>query len=145
MVLTEPEYDAYNLYPETIDNSYCGTNCDNERSKFTKSLYYGRTSYVDLSFDKNILSTNCDENCAFCLKEEESSCIICNFLYESLDNGRKKCLSEGKVPQIIGSTDEMTVIISEKSQKPSEIITNEITDISVSNQKTNIQTLKLDG
>jgi hypothetical protein len=37
MVLTEPDYDAYNLYPEIIDNSYCGTNCDNERNKFTKS------------------------------------------------------------------------------------------------------------
>ena len=145
MVLTEPEYDAYNLYPETIDNSYCGTNCENERNKFTKSLYYGRTSYVDLSFDKNILSTNCDENCAFCLKEEETSCIICNFLYESLDNGRKKCLSEGKVPQIIGSTDEMTVIISEKSQKPTEIITNKITDISIPNKETNIQSVKLIG
>jgi hypothetical protein len=23
MVLTEPEYDIYNLYPETIDNNYC--------------------------------------------------------------------------------------------------------------------------
>ena len=129
MVLTEPEYDDYNLYPETINNSYCGTNCDEEKSKFIKSLHHGRTSYVNISFDKNNISSNCSENCAFCLKEEkESPCIICNFLYESLDNGKRKCLNESEIPQTNLSTNEKTILISEEAPKPT-VSNKEITNI----------------
>ena len=147
MVLTEPEYDIYNLYPETIDKNYCGTNCEDERDIFAKSLYYGRTSYVDISFDKNIISNICGRNCAFCLKNSGSSCIICKFLYELLDNGEKKCLREGEVPKTKISTDEMTIIISEKDVKPTEVVTNKVTDLStettIFTKETNIQTGKL--
>ena len=147
--LTEPEYDIYNLYPEFIDKKYCGNNCTDERNKFEKSLYYGRTSYVDITFDKNKISSTCDENCAFCLKEESSSCIICDFLYELLDNGRKKCLRKDEVPKLITQTDKMTISISEKEMKTIEEAKNEITDISnetiLFTKETNIQTGKLIG
>ena len=147
MVLTEPDYDIYNLFPETIDNNYCGSDCDEERNKFTRSLYYGRTSYVDISFEKNKISSSCDENCAFCLTDEESSCIICKFLYESLDNGRKKCLMENEVPQTQASSTEITEIMTEEEIKSTEVVTNHATDIltetTVTTKETNIKTANL--
>ena len=129
MVLTEPEYEIYNKYPESIDNSYCGNDDNEERDYFGKNHYYGRISYCNININSNIVIKDCNENCEICINNDELTCVICKYLQEISDDGKKTCLNKDETPQ---------------KNTETEIITNQnnlktiITDIKLSTEVTNI-------
>ena len=118
MVVIEDEYDIYNQYPIEIDNNYCGGNCDDEIDNFSKQWYFGRISYCDITFNLEKITKDCDENCFLCIKGSDKNCIICNYLYEELPGGGKKCLGENEeIPQTeiikISTTENAIITTSE--------------------------------
>ena len=130
MVLKEPEYDIYNLYPIKINTTYCGgEECEDEKEIFSKQQYYGRISYCDIIFNLDILSQDCDdENCLICNKDTDKTCLICKYLYME-ENGKKLCLDENKIPP----TEITTIPTTFLTIIPSTIITNEIENIQTTN------------
>ena len=93
MVLTEPDYNEFSQYSPIIDNSYCG-GVDDEENFFNKNLYVGKTSYINIIIDSELITNNCDndENCALCFKEDSNYCITCKYSYKII-NSEKKCLT----------------------------------------------------
>ena len=85
LIVTEPEYDIFNLYPENIDTTYCGENFD-EKYNFNKNSYYGKTSYYQLFFDFEKISMNCKEHCLICLTNKIDFCLKCEDEYKLINN-----------------------------------------------------------
>ena len=110
MVVEEPDYDIYNQYPTEIDETYCGTNCNDEKDTFSKQWYFGRTSYCDITFNLDIITNDCNENCIICKKDHDRTCIMCRYLYILLSTGGKKCLNENEIPPTGITTPETTII-----------------------------------
>ena len=127
MVVIEPEYDIYNLYPIEIDKTYCGgEECEDEKDNFVKQWYFGRVSYCDITFNLDILSQDCDDdNCLICNKDTDKSCLICKYLYIE-KNGKKKCFGENEIPP----TEITTIPTTISTTIPTTILTTIPTTIS---------------
>ena len=96
MVLTEPDYNLYDQYSPIIDTTYCNGDGKDEEEIFNanKNYYVGRTSYIDIVIDPNIVTDDCnnDENCAICLKDN-LLCITCKYSFKLTDDEKEKiCL-----------------------------------------------------
>ena len=153
MVLTEPEYDIFNQYAIEINNSYCGENCYDEKDILQNNLYIGRNSYFDIIINKDSISTDClenNENCIACITGNKA-CIACKYWHELSQNGEKTCLDEEESTQIESTilTDEIieNTIIEERSNIKSEEIIEEKTNVksdkimesTIIEEKTNFQ------
>ena len=98
MVVMEPEYGIYNLYPIEIDKNYCREDCEDEKSIFDRQMYFGRVSFCDIVFNLETLSQNCnDDNCLICNRDADNACVHCKYLYIE-KNGKKICLGENEFP-----------------------------------------------
>ena len=80
-ILTEPDYDEYNKYPNYILNN-------NDKNYFAKSLYEGKVGKYNIVINQQ-LTTNCEEdniNCNLCLKNDKNHCLICKYDYTFINN-----------------------------------------------------------
>ena len=86
LVVTEPDYQEYNKYPNYILDK----NNDNEKSNFTKNLYEGKKGHFDISINQDI-TKNCGPeniNCELCLKDQKDHCFSCKYGFEENLNGK---------------------------------------------------------
>ena len=142
MLASEPEYDIYNQYTTDIDNNYCGNDdCNDEKDYFTRKLYFGRVSYLDITFDLNIIGKDCNIGCIVCIKDNDKTCLLCESFFEELSDGRKKChgeisqttmtkttISIPETQEVVPTTEleiNTTILLIEVSSIPTTI-TNEI-------------------
>ena len=134
MVVMEPEYDIYNLYPIEIDRNYCGGDCEDEKTIFDRQMYYGRVSFCDIVFNLETLSQNCsDDNCLICNRYADNICVHCKYLYIE-KNGKKICLGENEfpptdIPTTIFTTLPTTILTTILTTLPSTIFTTNPTTI----------------
>ena len=126
MVVKEPEYDVYNLYPIEINKTYCGgEECEDEKEIFSTLRYYGRISYCNIIFNLDILSQDQqDENCLICNKDTDKTCALCKYLYKE-ENGKKICLYENEISQIEITTLLTTSKSDEQDKNNENNCTNE--------------------
>ena len=97
-VVTEPDYEIYDEYPDDIDIIYGNINIDyfNENKK----NYTGRLSYYNLYLNHK-LTNNCNNKCKLCYDDLEKKCIVCNDGYDVKINKEEKykiCLEETELP-----------------------------------------------
>ena len=72
-VVTEPDFDEYNLYCD-IDSD--NGNIEVERKEFTKREYIGKTGYIYLNVDQTLSNQCSDKNCFYCLESNIDNCIL---------------------------------------------------------------------
>jgi len=77
---------------------------DHEEEYFTQHEYSGRNIYYNIILKDEIIS-NCDDNCSFCLGNDNYICIECKEEYY-FDEKEKKCLSkiQTTIPNLITTT-----------------------------------------
>ena len=88
-IITEPDYEEYNKYPNYILNK----DDENEKNNFENILYEGKLGYFNIIFNQSI-TKNCGEeniNCDLCLKNNNSICFSCKHEYNYSD-GNKICI-----------------------------------------------------
>ena len=131
MVIIEPEYEIYNQYPIETIKSYCGGVCNDDIDNYNtqKLSHFGRISYLDITFDLNKISNDCNENCAICNKDNDKSCIICRYSSISLPIGTIKCLAEDELTTTIITTIPTTIITTLPTTIITKIPTTIITTI----------------
>ena len=147
MFITEPEYEIYNEYTTDIDNNYCGgdDNCNDEKDYFSPKLYFGRHSYLDITFDLNIVGKDCNTGCIVCIQDSNRTCLLCQSLFEELPDGKKNCpnytLPTTLLTTMPISTTELeintTIPLTEISTIPTTIISNENETTYLNNESTN--------
>ena len=131
-IATEPELDIYNNFTDGDDD------LSDEGDLFERLEYNGRLSYYDVILN-NQLSSNCDDNCFLCHKNNISFCLTCKFNYSliNINEGIEKiCFDE--IITII-----TTEIITEKEiiqTEPQEIIQTEPQEIIQTEPQEIIQT-----
>ena len=148
MFVTEPEYEIYNEYTTDIDNNYCGgdDNCTDEKDYFSPKFYFGRHSYLDLTFDLNIVGKDCNTGCIVCIQDSNRTCLLCQSLFEELPDGTKICpnytLPTTILTTIPISTTELeintTIPLTEISTFPTTIILNGVVSTYLNAESTNL-------
>ena len=150
MIVTEPDYDIYNLY---INKSESECVEDDENSNFIKNNYIGRHSYCNIRINESEIKNQClDYYCKLCLKDD-SKCVLCKNQTKYLENGDIKCHEE-IITTIIETTQPETTIIEtsqlgttyyekvkiETSMLETTIIETSISDITMTTNIENIET-----
>ena len=114
-VLTEPDFDDFNLYCE-IDSSQ--GNINNEKKEFKKKNYIGKTGSIILNVEESLTNDCNDKNCFYCLEGNRGNCI----LYKKPDNCSNENDLDTKELSIIYS--KLMEIIEEKTFDDKPIILN---------------------
>ena len=101
-VVTEPDFDEFNLYCE-IDSSW--GNINNDKKEFKKTDYVGKTSSIILNVEEP-LTNNCNDiTCFFCLESDKDNCILSKKPEEYLDENyldvKQLSAIYGKLKEII--------------------------------------------
>ena len=111
-VVTEPDFDEYNLYCD-IDSD--DGNIEVERNEFTKREYIGKTGYIYLNVDQTLSNQCSDKNCFYCLESDIDNCIL--YRKEKSENS----LNEKELMAIYN---KLVEIIEEKTFEGETIIMN---------------------
>ena len=72
-VVTEPNFEEYNLYCE-IDS----TNgiISEEKKEFEKSEYIGKTGYIFVKINESLTNQCIDQQCFYCLQNDKNNCVF---------------------------------------------------------------------
>ena len=88
--VTEPDIDIYNNYTDEQEG-------EDENDLFEKKDYYGRLSYLYIKLTQE-LSSLCENNCDFCLKENKTTCIVCKYGFSlNNENGESNKICNDKI------------------------------------------------
>ena len=86
LIITEPDYDEYNKYPNFILKE----NDVNEKKNFTKYSYEGKVGYFNVFINQG-LTKNCgieNSDCNLCLKNDKLHCLLCKNNFNYIDNSK---------------------------------------------------------
>ena len=74
LIITEPEYNEYNKYPNYILNK----KDENEENNFKNNFYEGKVGYFNILINQEI-TKNCEKenfSCSLCLQNNKSHCLL---------------------------------------------------------------------
>ena len=77
-IVTEPDYEIFDEYPEEIDITYGNNSVGN--FNLNKQNYTGRLSYYSLYLN-NTLTDECNDKCKLCYDDLQKKCIVCDYGY----------------------------------------------------------------
>ena len=99
IIVTEPNYEEYNKYPNIIYNE----NDEDEKDFFSNSLYEGKVENFEIEINQEI-TKNCGTqniNCYLCLQSDKCQCLICK--YDYIFNNNTKICKETKTTEMLTS------------------------------------------
>ena len=92
-VVSEPEFENYNQYPDKYIDTGIDSLNNNEKIYFEdiKTNYIGKYSFYNISLEDK-LKDNCENNhCEICYEDESNKCITCKYDYNIVNNQYKIC------------------------------------------------------
>ena len=120
-IVTEPDYDIYNTYPEEIDGNSGETD-------YQKEEYNGRLSYYNIKSDTEFKFKCSDVNCILCNKDNPNYCFSCRYNYTFSETNGKSCYGI-ETDLIIETTEIITEKLTEPiTEKLTEPITEKLTE-----------------
>ena len=132
-IVTEPEYEKYDKYPDKIDTKYGNDSKDYFNNH--KESYIGKTLYYEFFLNES-LNNNCENPfCELCLSNNLSYCITCKYNF-SIINNQKICdvVQFSDTIEII-DIDDITTIIDIYTCSNENIIKNKCTNITIPNNQ----------
>ena len=141
LVITEPDYEEYNIYPNHILNK----EDEIEQKNFVKNTYEGKIGYFNIIFSQE-LTKNCGHNnsyCNLCLKNNLSYCLLCQNKYDFLGKG-KVCKEETyDIEDIINNLYKNITLSNEQFIRVYNYIKNEILHGNYSKENLIVQTAQV--
>ena len=142
LLITEPDYEEYNLYPHHILNK----EDEIEKKNFVKNTYEGKIGYFNIIFNQE-LTKNCGNSnsyCNLCLKKNISYCLLCKNEYDFFGNG-KVCIEEAydEIQEIINNHYKNITISNEQLIGVYNYIKDEILDGNYSKENLIVQTAQV--
>ena len=132
-IITEPDLEKYDLYPNITDG-------ENETSNFEKEEYIGRLTYYYIILNETLFTKECNNtNCDFCFIIDPSVCVKCKYGFTYIDDlnincSDKEIIVESTYIETIIKVGNIEVIkreIKESKEELIEILPNLIDSIDI--------------